>query len=209
MATWDRCSVYALDWHRDRSPTALSHTKDRRLADRAATGLELLGLMLVGLFPTDDKGFIDFDDALQFFKFRAARLAQAVKHKPSRLLRDPDFFGELHGRNALASRHKQVHRVNPFVQRNVRALENRSDANREVLLALIAAIKSALAGRNTVAKPTNRAARAVRPKAAFKIDPRCLLVWEPLEKLEGRNCALGHRATPWLRIKNRIKIGRE
>ena len=197
--------IRPLDWHSDRTAAALSHTKNRRLANRAASSLELLELMLV-LFEAAYEGFVNFDDALQLFKLRSARLAQPMKDEPCGLLRDPDFLGELHGRNALASRHKQIHRVDPLVQRNVRPLENRSGSNREVLFALIAAIKSARPNRNTFAKPTNRAARAIRPEAAFEINPRRLLVGEHLEKLEGRNCALGHRATPWLRTKNGIKL---
>jgi hypothetical protein len=184
-------------------PAALTHPNNRRLADRAATGLQLLGPVLICLFSAD-KGFVDFDNASQFFEFRTARLAQSVKDEPRGFLRNADFLGELHGRNALARRHKQIHRINPLMQRNVRPLENRSGSNREVLLALIAAIKAALASRNPVAKTAHRAARSVRPKAAFKVNPRRLLVREHLKKLESGNCALGHRATPWLRIKNRI-----
>jgi hypothetical protein len=129
-----------------------------------------------------------------------------MEDEPRRLLRDANFLGELHRRNALARRHKQIHRVNPLVQRNVRALKNRSGPNREILLALIATIETALADRDTIAKPANGASRPIRPKASFKINPRRLLVWEHLEKLESGNCALGHRATSWPRTKNRIKL---
>ena len=198
MAAWIVSLSAPLDRHRDSTSAALAHAKNRRLADRPASGLEFLGLVLVRLFPANI-GFVDFDDALQHFELRSARLAQPMKDEPSRLLRDPDFLGELHGGNALARRHKQIHRVNPLVQRNMRPLENRSGANREVLLALVAAIEAVLARRDPLAKAANRATRAIRPKTRFKIDARRLLVGEHLEKLEGRNRALGHRATPRLR----------
>jgi hypothetical protein len=129
-----------------------------------------------------------------------------VKDKPSGLLRDPDLFGELHGRNALARRHKQIHRINPLVQRNVGSLKNRSGSDCEVLFALVAAIKPVFACRNALAKSTHGAARSIRPKAPLKIDPSRLLVGEHLEKLESGNCALGHLATPWLRTENGIKL---
>ena len=191
----DRLFVCALNRHGDGSAAALTHTQDGCFADCAAACIELLGLVLVGLFAADI-GFVNFDDALQLFELRSARLAKPVKDKPSRLLRDPDFLGELHGRNALARRHKQIHRVNPLVQRNVRPLENCAGADREVLFALIATIETFLAGRDPLAKSANWAARSIRPKATFKVDPRRPLVGEHLEKLEGGNRALGHRATP-------------
>ncbi len=200
----DRFLVRALYWHSDRAPASLAHAEHRRFADRAASSLELLGFMLV-LFDPAHVGFVDFDNALQHFELRSARFAQPMKDKPRRLLRDPDFLGELHGRNALARRHKQIHRVNPLVQRDMRALENRASANREVLFALIAAIEAFLARREAFAKPANWAVRPVRPKAAFKINTRSLLVREHLKKLKGRNRALGHRATPRLRRQYRIK----
>jgi hypothetical protein len=175
------------------------------LANGAATGFEFLGLVFVGLFPAN-VGFINFNDALKHFELRSACLAEPMKDKPSGLLRDPDFLGELHGRNALARRNEQIHRVNPLVQRDMRPLENRSGANREVLFALIAAIEAFLARRDPLAKAANRAARAVQPKASFKVDARRVLVREHLEKLESGNRALRHRATPWLRAENGIKL---
>lgn len=201
----DRFFIRRLDWHSDRTTATLSHAKHGRLADRAAPGLEFLGLVLV-LFEPSYIGFVYFYDALQHFELRSARFAQPVKNEPSGLLSDANFLGKLHGRNALARRHKQIHRVNPLMQRNVGALENRSGSDREVLFALVAAVEAALASRDSLAKAANRAARPIRPKAALKIDPRRFLVREHLEKLESGNCALGHRATPWLRTKNRIKF---
>jgi hypothetical protein len=74
----------------------------------------------------------------------------------------------------------------------MRPLKNRSGSNREVLLALIAAIETALMDRDTISKPTNGASRTILPKASFKIDPRRLLVREHLEKLECGNSKRFH-----------------
>jgi hypothetical protein len=66
-------------------------------------------------------------------------------------------------------------------------------ADGEILLALVAAVEAALTLRDPLAKAADRAADAVRPEPAFKIDPGGLLVRKHCEKLEGRNGAAGHR----------------
>jgi hypothetical protein len=106
----------------------------------------------------------------QFRRCRAtfrdwSRKPRAVKDEPSRLLRDADLLGQLQAGNALARRQRQIHRVNPLMQRNMRALENRVGADREVLFALIAAVIVILARGDSLAQPTDGAARTVRPKA--------------------------------------------
>jgi hypothetical protein len=69
--------------------TTLAHAKNRRLADRPASYLELLGVVLVGFLAADER-FIDFDDAAELLEIGStARLAQPVQDEPSRLLRDP------------------------------------------------------------------------------------------------------------------------
>ena len=157
--------------------------------------LELLGLVLV-LFDAADIRLVNLNDALELLKIRAAGLAEAMQNKPRRLLRDADFLRELHGRNALARRHKEIHRVNPLMERHMAALENRPGPNRKILFAGVAAIIAALARGDAFARTTDRAARAVRPKPALKIDPSGLLIWEHREQFEGGNRALGHRRTP-------------
>jgi hypothetical protein len=192
----DRLFVGARNRHADSAATTLAHSEDSRFADRSASCLELLGLVLV-LFDSADIGFINFDDALELRQIiAAAGFPQPMQHEPSRLLRDPDFLGELHAGDALPGRHKQVHRVNPFVQGNVAALENRASAHREVFLALVAAIEAFLANCNALFQAAYRTLRAVRPKAAFKICPGRFLIREHFEKLERRNGALGHGLTP-------------
>jgi hypothetical protein len=182
----------------NRATAALAQTKNRRFANGPAPGFELLRFVLV-LFDAADKGFIDFNNAFELREIGAAtRLAEPVQDEPSRLLRNADFLGELHRRNALAGRYKQVHSIDPLVQRNVAAFEDRSGAHRKVFLALIAAVEAASPRCNAVAHAANRAPRSIWPQPPFKIRPRGLLVREHLEKLEGRNGRLGHRATPCL-----------
>ena len=126
------------------APATLAHSVDGRFTRAAGSGMQFLSLVLV-TFLAADEGLINFDDALQVSEVVSASFAQALQHKPRGLLRDPDFLRQLHGRDALARGDEQVHCVNPLVQRNVRALEDRTGANREIFLALIAAIVAALA----------------------------------------------------------------
>lgn len=197
----DRLFVRLLDRHGDRLAATFPHRQHRGLAHRAAPGLQLLVLMLVGLFATDIH-LVDLDNAFQRVKIVTARFAQTMQHEPRGLLGDANFLGKLHRRYALAGRDQQVHAVNPLVQGNVAALENRAGAHCKVFLALVAAIIAVLAYADAVAKAANRALDAIRPQAAFKIDPRHFLVGEHLEKLKGRNRAFGHCPNPLLNEVN-------
>ena len=76
------------------------------------------------------------------------------------------------------------------------ALEYRTSANCEVLLALVAAVEAFLANCNAFFQSANRALRSVRPKPPFKVSPRGFLVREHLEEPERRNGALGHGLAP-------------
>jgi len=179
------CSLICVrNRRRDRPSAALAHPKNRRLADSAATGLEFLVFVLIGL-DTADECLINFDNAAKLLEVRSARFPDAMQHKPSRRLPDTDLFRQLQAGDTLASREKQVHCINPFMQRNVRALEYRASAHRKVFLALVAAIEAVLACRDPLAKAAYRAFWAFRPKVLFKIDARRLLVREHLEQFEG------------------------
>jgi hypothetical protein len=188
----NRLFVSALDRHGAGASAAFAHSENRGLAHSSATSLELLGFVLV-LFNAADVGLVNLDDALKLREVRAASLAQTMQHKPRRFLRDADFLRKLHGRNALARRHKEIHRVNPLMQRHMAALKDGSGPNREVLFAGVAAIVSVLAHGDALARATNRAARAILPKPAFEIHPRGFLIGEHLEKLESGDGALGHQ----------------
>jgi len=180
----DCVSIGASNRHGDGAATTLPHAENRAFPDRPTPSPQLLVFVFIRFFATN-KGFVDFDDALKLSEvFAAASFSQSVQDEPSRLLRDADFFGQLHAGNALTGRHKQVHRVNPLVQWNMAALENRASAHRKVLFALIAAVVAALALRDAFAQATNRATWAVGPKPPFEVNPRRFLVREHLEKLE-------------------------
>jgi hypothetical protein len=80
------------------------------------------------------------------------------------------------------------------MQWDMRPLENGCRPHCEIQLALVAAVKPTLAGGDAILTGTRRAGDPIRPKAGFKVNPRCLLVGEHCEKLEGRNCALAHES---------------
>ncbi len=127
---------------------------------------------------------------LSFFRLVAASLAKAPEHEPSRLLGNADLGRELHRRNALARGDEQVHRVDPLMQRDMRAFHDGAGADGEVFLALVAAVVAALARRDAITGAANRAARAVRPQAALKPDARRFCIWDHLEKLEdSKSCS--------------------
>lgn len=175
----------------DGASTALSEADYSRLADRSASGAEFLRFVLVG-FLAAEKGFISFDNAFQFGEFAAASLTESMEHEPCGFLLDADFFGDLHGGDSFAGRHKQVHGVEPFVKRDMRTLEDGSGTDCEVKLALIAAVKTSLAGSNAVLSGASRAGDAFRPEARFKVEPRRGLIGEHLEQLEGADCGAAH-----------------
>src|SRR3954447_10976303 len=170
---------------------AFAHPENGRLADRAAPRVQLFLLVLVGLDPADI-GFVYFDDAGQLLEFGPARLTQPMQQKPCRLLRDPDFLRQLQAADPLPGRDEQIHRIDPFVQRNMRPLHDSAGANREVFLALTATVIAALAGRDPVAQTADRAARAVRPEAAFQPQPTGFRVGNHPENLVRGNGALAH-----------------
>lgn len=147
--------------------------------------------MFIGLFATE-KGFVSFDNSLQFGEFTAASLAKSVEHKPSRFLLYSNLFGDLHGGDSLASRHKQVHGVEPFMQGDVRPLEDRAGANREINLALIAAVEASLTGRDAILTGASRAGYAFRPEAAFEVGSGRLFIGKHLKQLEGADGRSAH-----------------
>src|SRR5215212_8345917 len=105
--------------------------------------LQFLAFVFVCFF-APDVSLVDFDDAPQLVKFIATSLAEPTENEPCGFLSDTDLLRKLHGGDALARRDDEVHRVNPLVQRNVRALEDRAGADGEIRLALVAAIEAAL-----------------------------------------------------------------
>ncbi len=144
---------------------------------------------------------IGFDDSLQFGEFATASLAEPVEHEPRGFLLDANLFGDLHGRDALAGRHKQVHGVEPLMQRDVRPLEDRAGSDREVKLALVAAVKASLARRDAILTGTSWAGDALGPKTALKVGTGRLFIGEHLKQFEGADSRATHH-----RLQNILRI---
>ena len=121
-----------------------------------------------------------------------ASLTQPMKHEPCRLLLYADFFGDLHGRDALAGRDEQVHGIQPLVEWDVRPFEDRASTDREIELALITAMKASLARRDAILTGTSWAGNAFRPETAFEVGSRRLFIWEHLEKLKCADSRTAH-----------------
>lgn len=75
---------------------------------------------------------------------------------------------------------------------DVRPLENRSCANREIQLAPITAIKSVFTLGQPLARCTSRADRAVRPQPRFQVGSRRGFIGKHLEKLKGADRRFAH-----------------
>src|SRR5208337_4126072 len=104
-----------------------------------------------------------------------------------------NLFAELQTRDALACGYEQVHGVEPLVQRNVAALEDRPCTDSEVEGTGIAAVEANLRLlSNSLSTFAFRAERTVRPEPRFEVQPRRLSGREHLEQLEGADCALAH-----------------
>jgi len=173
------------------APAALPHPQHGSLADSATASLEFVGFVLV-LFLPADIDLINLHDALQLGQVGAAGFPQPMQDKPCRLLGDADFLGELQAGNTLAGRHQQVHDVQPFVQRDMAALENGARPDGEIFLALVATVEAARTGRDTLTKATARAFGPLGPQPTLKIEPGRFLIGKQLEKLERGNGAFGH-----------------
>jgi hypothetical protein len=122
----------------------------------------------------------------------AASLTKTVKHEPYRFLLNTDFFGDLHGRDALAGRDEQVHDIQPLMERDVRPLEDGSCTNREVKLAFVATMETSLAWRDAVLTGAGWAGDALGPETAFEVDSRRFLIGKHLEQLEGADSRSAH-----------------
>ncbi len=178
----------------DYPAAALSESHNGNLADGTASSIQLFGFVLVGFLAAKER-FIDFDNTLELRQFATASLTQAVEHEPRRFLLYADFLGDLHGRNALAGRDEQIHRIEPLMEWDVRPLEDGAGTDREVKLALIAAMKASLTRRDAILTRARRAGNAFRPKARLQVKPCCLLIRKHLEKLKGADSRTAHRKT--------------
>ena len=119
-------------------------------------------------------------------------LSQPMQHEPCRLLRDAYLFRQLQRGDALACGYEQVHGIEPLVQGDVAALEDRACTDCEINLAGVAAVEATLARGDVLFRFAGRAGNAVRPDAGLQKEPSRFRSRKHLEKLEGRNCAFAH-----------------
>ena len=59
----------------------------------------------------------------QLIAIRIASLSQPLEDKPRGFLRDSNFIGKLHGGDPLPGGDEQIHRVEPFVEGDMRPLK--------------------------------------------------------------------------------------
>ena len=103
---------------------------------------------------------------------------------------------DLMARHALLARAKQVHRLEPQVQRYMGGLEHRADRHAELPFAWAAAPQAHAATLNPcdpVEAPTTRANRAVRPQDAFEFGIGSGLV---MEEIGGKGGTVRHGLSP-------------
>ena len=177
--------------HRNSLAITGAHPDYGSLSHSATPSSELLVLVFIALLAADE-AFVDLDHAAQLVELPAARLTEPMEHKPCRLLGNADLFRQLHRRDSLSRRDQQVHRVEPFVERNVRPLENGSRADGEIEVTGVAAVEAALACGDALQAFARRANDAVLPEPGFEVEPCGLGIREHLEKLKRGYCAFAH-----------------
>src|SRR5579872_460889 len=112
----------------------------------------------------------------------------------SLILGDANLLGKLKTADALPGRHKQVHGVQPLLERHFRPLENSSCPDGEIeVAASIAAIKaSPLARGDAFSALAVWATDSIRPEPRFQVQTCGLFIREGLKELECANCGFGH-----------------
>ena len=76
----------------------------------------------------------------------------------------------------------------------MRPLKDGASADGEVLLALVAAIEAALAGRDAILAAACWADRAIRPQTRFEVKPCGLRVWNQGKEFKSAYRALAHES---------------
>jgi len=147
--------------------------------------------VLVLLFATK-VGFVNLHNATEQGCVIAASLTETLEDEPGRLLCDSNLFCQLHGRDALTSRHHEVHGVNPLVQRDVETLEDGSGTHGEVLLTGVATVEATLADSDSGVALAHTARWALGPEPRFEVNPCGFLIGKQCEQLERADCACAH-----------------
>src|SRR5260221_4340067 len=156
--------------------TTLNKRDNSLFASTARSGMLTLTAMFV-LFESADERFIDLDGfsfPAKHFRVRfAQRFANAMAKKPSGFLAQSEQAADLKGAHALLAGHHEVGCGKPLVQRNLAALIQRANRDRERLAAGIALIEAvamtlALHECGVIHSAAMRADRAIRPELPFK-----------------------------------------
>ena len=113
------------------------------------------------------------------------------RRNQAELLSDAQLFRQLHTADALTSRLKQVHGVQPLVQGNVGAFKDSASPDRELLAALfvVALVVVGILHASRFLALAVRAHNAIFPAfGLYRVNGR-LLVRKPIEELESADCA--------------------
>src|SRR3954447_8800013 len=136
----------------------LHQAHDRTLAGRAALaapGVRAVSALRrrLGFVLVAEVGLVRLDNlalaakAARIVRGARHRLADAMRHEPSRLVAKAQHTVELVGAGPLLARGHQVRGQEPLVQRDVRALEDGADRGRELATALPALVQPITVGR--------------------------------------------------------------
>lgn len=168
--------------------------------------------MLVFLFPANI-GFVNFHDGVLATERPGdggrRRGADAVAHKPRRLVGNAEQAADFAGAHSLLARAKQVIAEQPLMQRNFGALEHGTHGNGELLAANVALNKSRavllVAQAWRVIRTALRADRAVRPVQPLKVLAGCIGVPEGEDQSLGSHLVRGSLGARSQLVSTRIQ----
>lgn len=121
-----------------RNGGALTTRFYNRFAHRTAS-VDLLGSLVDVHVPglTADESFVRFDSARHLVdRSSVHRVTDTLKHEPRRSLRDLEIPRDFVAAHAVLTVRKKPHRAKPFIQPDGTVLEDRTDLNGELLLAV-------------------------------------------------------------------------
>jgi hypothetical protein len=124
-----------------------------------------------------------------------------MHHEPSRLIADLQHAVDLMGANPLLGGGHQEQRGQPLAERQLGALENGLNGNRELLATIVALVHASAVRVATERRSVNRAAmradRTFRPDAGFKPLAGGGVVLEDRVLENGREHGSGSFLTPY------------
>ena len=180
-----RASIRALHRRCLDLPAAFANTCNGLLADRAASRMEFLGLVLVR-FLAADVGLVDFDHVAQREVSPPARFTYPVQHMPCGAVLHAKLFRQLQRGDALAGREDAVDGVYPVLQRTlgrVHASACRDGETLAAVLVLVAVVALALVGDDVLDTAAVRADRSAFPSRLLKPRVAGVLIGEHAEQL--------------------------